>query len=712
MTALHETATPEVVYVVPPNIHVVQDFTFLARWWDETGTWVGPDDSGLDIETEGVVNPHDGAIATVQLAFDDECWVVHLSADRSFGDTPGLHWFRSYLAEEAVCKVIHNSSFERKWLMHAFDDVDLLIEPVHDTILAEYILAEGHGFGTPTSISFDPGILSLGDVVIRRYGVMMDKDAGLRTSFRRKGLSEVLPPAKDPLPLRREVCDVPECSTAPVWLRGQGSKELQVCDDHVDHPKLKRLRRRAPIPPRPVSTVHTYGDLTPRQVLYAAFDAQWMLTIVADQRQELCATVRPDGRCPAVELFELECRTAEAIARMEYHGVPINRQAVLDLHMTWSTAIRRVENQLQALLRPTPDAPPINLASVPQMSARLNDLGIGVPSYEAKHLRRFKDNPIVDRLLRWKMLTKLVGTYTKPFLEKRNNTTGRIYAGFNQTITATGRLSSSNPNFQNIPSRSKESAQIRNCVEAPPGMTFVIADYSNIEMRLIAEHTGDATMIQAFNEGKDLHVMTGARTLGVSYEEMEARVKAKEPAFVSARTNAKPTNFGLGYGAGWRKLQQMAWDAYGLDWDDATAQSQRQTFFSLYPGIAAWHKRVGKEIELGQGVYVVENVLGRRRVLPRHVTLADGATMTCFSAALNFPIQSASAEMTKRAMVALMRKVQLVLQVHDELVVVCREEEAEAVKGLVEREMLASSEGILVRVPNAVDAKISKVWTK
>lgn len=710
MTPLPEDPNVEPLYVVPPNVHVVYDFGFLARFWDATGQWVGPDDCGLDIETEGVVNPHDGAIATVQLALGAECWVVHLRAEVSFLATPGVELLRRLLGEEAVCKIIHNSTFERKWLMHAFEDYDVLIEPVHDTILAEYILAEGHGFGVPTHMHFDPGMLGLGAVIERRYGVVMDKDAQLRTGFRCLGREEVVPAGRDPVKDRQKTCGA--CERPPTWLCGTGNKQRQVCDEHLNDPRLKKLRRREPMPPVPVATRRVYGELEPRQILYAAFDAQWMLTLAPDQRRELCAQVRPDGRCPAVELFELECQTAEAIARMELYGVPINRQAVMQLHMVWNTSIKILERQLQTLLQVGPDSEPVNLASVPQMTARLNDLDIAVPSYEAKHLRRHKDNLIVSKILRWKMLSKLVGTYTRPFLEKRNFKTGRIYAGFNQTITATGRLSSSNPNFQNIPSRSKEAAAIRNCVEAPPGMTFVIADYSNIEMRLIAEHTGDAMMIEAFNAGKDLHVMTGARTLGVSYEEMEARVKAKEPDFVSARTNAKPTNFGLGYGAGWRKLQQMAWDAYGLDWEDDVAMKQRNTFFSLYPGIAAWHKRVGKEIELGEGVYTVENVLGRRRVLPRHVALPDGGSMTCFSAALNFPIQSASAEMTKRAMVALMRKVQLVLQVHDELVVVCKEEEAEAVKDLVEREMLRSGEGILKRVPNAVDAKISKMWTK
>jgi DNA polymerase I-like protein with 3'-5' exonuclease and polymerase domains len=226
----------------------------------------------------------------------------------------------------------------------------------------------------------------------------------------------------------------------------------------------------------------------------------------------------------------------------------------------------------------------------------------------------------------------------------------------------------------------------------------------------------DASMIDLFIRDKDAHCLTAARNMGVTYEEMYQRYKVdKIPEFVKARNNAKVPNFGLSYGAGWPKLKIMAWEQYGLVWSDAEAQTQRNGYFSTFPGVGGWHQRIKTDIKNGYGPYIVENSLGRVRVMPREVTMEEDGKIqrvSCYQRALNFPIQSNGAEIVKRAMVALMRQWQIVLQVHDELVVKCKKSQAEACLAAVVAAMEGAGAGILVHVPNKADGQISSKWKK
>jgi DNA polymerase-1 len=529
-------------------------------------------------------------------------------------------------------------------------------------------------------------------------------------------------PEKDPVKNRVNICMFDGCNAPPTYLKGSGANTKQLCEAHLNDPAYKRLKKIEPMPPEPQATFRIHQDLSPRQVVYAAFDAMWMPRLAWDQLQELHAHRDRQGRTPWPYLFKLECDVAEAIARMELHGIPINRGQAMRTHIALLHEAKRLEHELITMLKDHPDEE-VKLGSQVYMVPKLNARGIPLPNYRGAELKRHIDHEVIRKILRWKSVTKMMD-FTLSFLTKVSAVTKRVHASFNQYQTSTSRLSSSGPNFQNIPSKAKESKELRACVDAEAcedndpndPWTFIICDLSNIEMRLLAEWTMDASMIDLFIRDKDAHCLTAARNMGVTYEEMYQRYKVdKIPEFVKARNNAKVPNFGLSYGAGWPKLKIMAWEQYGLVWSDAEAQTQRNGYFSTFPGVGGWHQRIKTDIKNGYGPYIVENSLGRVRVMPREVTMEEDGKIqrvSCYQRALNFPIQSNGAEIVKRAMVALMRQWQIVLQVHDELVVKCKKSQAEACLAAVVAAMEGAGAGILVHVPNKADGQISSKWKK
>lgn len=711
---------------LPPNIFVVYDFSFLRNFFYADGSWSGPGLSGFDIETEGVLNPHDGEVSTLQIELNGYCWVVHVDAAGTLLDVVDVELFKQYLLEPAVCKCIHNAKFEIKWMMKYFG-IKFYIENYHCTQICEYILAAGHGFGEPsrTSFEFDSSILSLGEIIFRRYKIVMDKDDDLRKSFRRRGLLEIVPPAKDPIKKRSDTCVVEGCTAAPTFLAG--TKSWQVCTYHRENNKLvtalKNTKKWEPYPPRPVATQKVHGDLSVRQAMYAAFDVLYMTRLYDDQMTAIYNHRDKQGGQPYPALLKLDLECCEALASMEFHGIPVDTDQAFRTHMTLTWQANTLREEIIAELRKHPEEAAINPGSRDQMMPRLAEkFGINLPNYQTATLQRFVEHSIIKKILKWKQVDKL-SDFTKAFLLERHPKTGCVHTNFNQTVTATARLSSSGPNLQNIPSKSKLSSEIRKCVQARPGYILAIADYSNIEVRLIAEVTRDPQLIALFAADQDMHCMTGSYMMGVSYEEMYNKFKVEKVAeFVAARNNSKCTNFSLGYKASVAKLQLIAWQQFGLDWSTEEATKQHTLWFSLYGGVKTWHDREGQAVREGSGPIIVENVLGRRRIMQRSITVQptakekeDGKVAYqkgALPAVLNFPVQSASAEMTKRAMATLRRKVQIILQVHDELVLEVPTEAAENVVKLLHDAMVASGDGILTIVPNKVEPFTSSHWKK
>ena len=305
-------------------------------------------------------------------------------------------------------------------------------------------------------------------------------------------------------------------------------------------------------------------------------------------------------------------------------------------------------------------------------------------------------HPIIDQILDYRMLTKLKSTYADGLL-KEISVDGRIHTNFQMTVTATGRLSSTEPNLQNIPVRRELGAQIRNMFVASPGKVLVDADYSQIELRLLAHIADDETMIAAFRSGEDIHAVTASQVFGVPLDEVTPL----------QRSHAKAVNFGIVYGI----------SAFSLAQDIGVFQSEAKayidSYFAKYHGVRAYMDRI---VAQAKADGYVTTLFGRRRDLPELKSSNFNLRSFGERVALNMPIQGTAADIIKAAMVrvdARMRaeglEAQLLLQVHDELIVECPAEEAETVRAILIEEM---EHVVDYRVPLLVDAKIGASWAE
>ncbi|MDE5920118.1 MAG: DNA polymerase I, partial [Paramuribaculum sp.] len=263
---------------------------------------------------------------------------------------------------------------------------------------------------------------------------------------------------------------------------------------------------------------------------------------------------------------------------------------------------------------------------------------------------------IVDLILRHRSLRKLLTTYVNALPGMVNSATGKIHTSYNQTVTATGRISSANPNLQNIPIRSDDGREIRSAFVADPGNIIMSADYSQIELRLIADLSGDPDMIEAFGSGEDIHRATAAKIYHVSLPDVSE----------TQRRNAKTANFGIIYGISAFGLSER------LGIPRAEARELIEGYFATYPRIRAYME---ENVADARRNGYVSTVMGRKRFLPeinsRNATVRNYAERN----AVNAPIQGSAADIIKRAMVDIYRaigeaglKSRMIIQVHDELV--------------------------------------------
>ncbi len=305
-------------------------------------------------------------------------------------------------------------------------------------------------------------------------------------------------------------------------------------------------------------------------------------------------------------------------------------------------------------------------------------------------------HPIVDEVLDYRMLTKLKSTYAEGLL-KVISADGRIHTSFQMTVTATGRLSSTEPNLQNIPVRKKLGAEIRKMFTAAPGMILVDADYSQIELRLLAHISGDKTMQEAFLSGEDFHAVTASNVFNVPLNEVDPIL----------RSRAKAVNFGIVYGI----------SAYSLSQDIGVwpneAKAYMEAYMEKYHGVRDYMKHI---VELAREQGYVTTLYGRRRYLPE--LRSSNFNMRSFGerVALNMPIQGTAADIIKLAMVNVHRRLEkeglrakLILQVHDELIVECPESEREAVSILLREEMEQVAK---LSVPLVAEAHCGKSWAE
>ena len=413
-------------------------------------------------------------------------------------------------------------------------------------------------------------------------------------------------------------------------------------------------------------------------VLHEKMDAQAMLPLYTDVELPLCPV----------------------LARMEQAGFLVDRKALYDFGESLTSSIEQLQQSIWALA-----GEPFNIQSPKQLGSVLFErlmLPAGKKtktgwSTNAAVLDKLRGkHPIVEQILDYRTLTKLKSTYADGLL-KEISADGRIHTNFQMTVTATGRLSSTEPNLQNIPVRRELGAQIRRMFVASPGKVLVDADYSQIELRLLAHIANDETMIAAFRSGEDIHAVTASQVFGVPLAEVTPL----------QRSHAKAVNFGIVYGISAFSLAQDI----GVFQNEAKAYMD--SYFAKYHGVRTYMTRV---VEQAKADGYVTTLFGRRRDLPELKSSNFNLRSFGERVALNMPIQGTAADIIKAAMVrvdARMRaeklQARLLLQVHDELIVECPAEEAETVKTILTEEMEHVAD---YRVPLLVDAKIGASWAE
>lgn len=413
-------------------------------------------------------------------------------------------------------------------------------------------------------------------------------------------------------------------------------------------------------------------------VLHEKMDAQAMLSLYTDVELPLCPV----------------------LARMEQAGFLVDRKALYDFGESLTSSIEQLQQSIWALA-----GEPFNIQSPKQLGSVLFErlmLPAGKKtktgwSTNAAVLDKLRGkHPIIEQILDYRTLTKLKSTYADGLL-KEISADGRIHTNFQMTVTATGRLSSTEPNLQNIPVRRELGAQIRKMFVASPGRVLVDADYSQIELRLLAHIANDETMIAAFRSGEDIHAVTASQVFGVPLAEVTPL----------QRSHAKAVNFGIVYGISAFSLAQDI----GVFQNEAKAYMD--SYFAKYHGVRAYMTRV---VEQAKADGYVTTLFGRRRDLPELKSSNFNLRSFGERVALNMPIQGTAADIIKAAMVrvdARMRaeklQARLLLQVHDELIVECPAEEAETVRAILVDEM---EHVVDYRVPLLVDAKIGASWAE
>ena len=366
---------------------------------------------------------------------------------------------------------------------------------------------------------------------------------------------------------------------------------------------------------------------------------------------------------------EMELPLLGVLSRMERRGVLIDSDALFLQSNEIANRLSELEEQAYVLA-----GQPFNLASTKQLQEILFDkLGLpviqktpkGAPSTNEEVLEELAfSHELPKVLVEHRGLSKLKSTYTDKLPQMVNPQTGRVHTSYHQAVTATGRLSSSDPNLQNIPIRNEEGRRIRQAFIAREGFTVVAADYSQIELRIMAHLSQDQGLINAFTQGKDIHRSTAAEIFGVALDEVTSE----------QRRNAKAINFGLIYGMSAFGLSRQL----GIGRTDA--QSYMDLYFKRYPGVQTFMHDI-REKAKAQGY--VETLFGRRLYLP-DINSSNGMRRKAAErVAINAPMQGTAADIIKRAMIQLDQKLQndpdiaMIMQVHDELVFEVRSEKVE-----------------------------------
>ncbi len=440
----------------------------------------------------------------------------------------------------------------------------------------------------------------------------------------------------------------------------------------------------------------TFNQITVEEAgPYAAEDADITLRLHQALWPKLAALAGP-----ASVYTDIELPLVPVLSRIERTGALVSRELLQQQSQELGERLQQLQAQAHELAGEA-----FNLSSPKQLGEILfkrlelpvlRKTPTGAPSTAEEVLAELAlDYPLPKVLLEYRGLSKLKSTYTDKLPELLNPRTGRIHTSYHQAVTATGRLSSSDPNLQNIPIRTEEGRRIRQAFIAPPGYRIVAADYSQIELRIMAHLSSDAGLLRAFREGLDVHRATAAEVFGVGLEAVSA----------DQRRKAKAINFGLIYGMSAFGLARQ------LHLGRNEAQAYIDRYFERYPGVQDYMERT--RVSAREQGYV-ETLFGRRLYLPeinaRNKMRAQAAERT----AINAPMQGTAADIIKRAMLRVddwlqgsLVDARTIMQVHDELVLEVAEDAVESVSANLCRLM---SEAAELAVPLLVEAGVGKNW--
>ena len=430
---------------------------------------------------------------------------------------------------------------------------------------------------------------------------------------------------------------------------------------------------------------------------YAAQDADFALRLEAHLRAQMDAK--------QLEMYEkMELPVAQVLFEMERNGVQIDRAELARQSAELGAELMKLEQEAYAAA-----GQPFNLNSPKQLQEILFDkMGIptkglkktakgGISTNEAVLEQLAPDYPLPKIILQNRSLAKLKSTYTDKLPEMISPKDGRVHTTYAQAVAITGRLASNNPNLQNIPIRTAEGRRVRRAFTAPQGSVIVSADYSQIELRIMAHLSGDKTLIAAFQNGEDVHRRTAAEVFGIAPENVSSE----------QRRYAKTINFGLIYGMGQYGL------AKSLGIDNLSAKTFIDRYFARYPGVAEYMQRT-KEQAAAQGF--VETLFGRRLYLPDIRNKNANARAGAERAAINAPMQGTASDLIKRAMIDVSHwlisddlQSKLIMQVHDELVLEVPEAELDLVKEKLPQIMAKVDEGML-KVPLVAEVGVGMNW--
>lgn len=468
-------------------------------------------------------------------------------------------------------------------------------------------------------------------------------------------------------------------------------------------------------------------EWTQRQKEYAVYDVETLFPIYDAEVDEI---LRKDLK----KIAWIETNLIPVVTDIEYKGIHVDEKEWLKLaeearkesEKLYTEIVTKLAgtSNLQTSLFPEATGDYImNLNSVKEVKEKLEANGMKLSTLSKTEIGHIKD-PLIAKLVAYKEAEKKVGTYGESWIALKNNITGRIHTDLNQMV-ATGRFSSRNPNIQNLPA----DPRYRKCFTPEKGYKFICADYSQIEMRILAEFSGDDNLITAFRSGVDMHSFTASRMFNVPIEQCGSGTEY--------RKYGKTLNFATIYGLGAKAL------ALRLDLEDKIEQRYRElkkriirakiekealeeaknaldSYFRSFPSVKAWLDwAAAQPMLLGYSL----TLLGRKRFFSKPRGLSKDEENSFLAAIKNMgknsPIQGSNADIIKLAMINLTNEIRekgldayIVNVIHDELTVEVREDQADIVKNMVERNMIEAAQGMISKVPILVETKIADYWEK